>query len=302
MTGRIFDIQRFCLHDGPGIRTAVFLKGCPLHCAWCHNPESISPNPLLGFSPEKCVACGSCAAVCPEKAIAYNREGKAVLNRAQCTTCGKCAEACAPQAFQMLGHDATAAEVLEVVERDRAYYEASGGGVTFTGGEPTFQPEFLEALLKASKQARLHTAIETSGFAAWPVFEKLLPHTDLFLWDYKETDSALHKAFIGQPNEMILANLSKLHDAGARIRLRCPMIPEYNARREHLEGLARTALSLPRLEGVELLPYHRLGRAKLNRFGLPVRFPEAVKPPDPATLQGWLELLRSRKVPAVAGV
>jgi pyruvate formate lyase activating enzyme len=194
------------------------------------------------------------------------------------------------------------AEVLEVVERDRAYYEASGGGVTFTGGEPTFQPEFLEALLKSSKAAGLKTAIETSGFAAWAVYEKILPYTDLFLWDYKETDSALHKAFTGQPNETILANLRKLHDEGARIRLRCPMIPEYNARREHLEGLARTALSLPRLEGVELLPYHRLGRAKLNRLGLPVRFPESVKPPDAVMMEGWLRRLKELKVVVVAAV
>lgn len=302
MKGRIFDIQRFSIHDGPGIRTAVFLKGCPLHCQWCHNPESISPEPLLGFSPEKCVACASCAAVCEEKAIAYNREGKAVLNRALCSVCGKCAQACAPQAFQMLGRDANVEEVIEVVLRDREYYAASGGGVTFTGGEPTWQPEFLQALLEAAKRAGLHTAIETSGFAAWAVFEKLLPATDLFLWDYKETDPGLHKAFTGQPNQMILANLRQLHDHGARIRLRCPMIPEYNARKEHLDGIAQTALSLPRLEGVELLPYHRLGRAKLNRFGLPVRFPESVKPPDPSTLRGWLELLEARHVKATAGI
>jgi pyruvate formate lyase activating enzyme len=302
MTGRIFDIQRFSIHDGPGIRTAVFLKGCPLHCAWCHNPESISPGPLLGYAAEKCVACGACATACPEKAIAYNRDGKAVLNRALCTACGKCAQSCAPQAFQMLGRDATVGEILEVVLRDRAYYDASSGGVTFTGGEPTFQPSFLLALLQASRRARLHTAIETSGFAPWPVFEKLRPLTDLFLWDYKETDPALHSAFTGQPNDLILSNLRRLHDSGALIRLRCPMIPEYNARREHLEGIARTALSLPRLQAVELLPYHRLGRAKLNRFGLPVRFPESVKPPDPATLQGWLAFLENRKVRATAGI
>lgn len=302
MTGRIFDIQRFSIHDGPGIRTAVFLKGCPLHCAWCHNPESISPNPILGFSPEQCVACASCAPACPEKAIAFNREGKAVLHRALCTNCGRCAQTCAPQAFQMLGRDASVSEILDVVLRDLDYYKASSGGVTFTGGEPTFQPAFLLALLEASRDAGLHTAIETSGFAPWAVFEKLRPLTSLFLWDYKETDPALHQSFTGQPNQLILANLRKLHDAGARIRLRCPMIPEYNARREHLEGLARTALSLPHLEGVELLPYHRLGRAKLNRFGLATRFPESVKPPDPATLQDWLGFLKSREVLAQTGI
>ena len=298
MTGRIFDIQRFSIHDGPGIRTTVFLKGCPLKCAWCHNPEGISPKPSLAYMPEKCIGCGECQRVCEAGAIVSGAPAaagpKALLDRPFCDLCGKCATVCDPKALEFVGRDVTAEEVLDIVARDRAYYAASGGGMTLSGGEPMFQPEFAQALARTAKQNGIHCALETSGYAEWPEMQGMLPYVDLFLYDYKETDPQLHKTFIGQTNEKILANLRGLHRAGARILLRCPMIPEYNARKEHLDGIAAIARELPHLKGVELLPYHRLGRAKLNRFGLFTRVPEAVQPPDKATVDGWVAYLTGR--------
>ena len=305
MTGRIFDIQRFSIHDGPGIRTTVFLKGCPLRCKWCHNPESISPNPQLSLMAEKCIGCGACAEACPTGALGLNGKRKVVINRAQCNACGECPACCDTKALEMVGRDAAVEEVMAAVLRDRDYYAESGGGVTYSGGEPTFQPEFLAALLRAAKSAGLHTAVETSGFAPWPTMEKIAPVTDLFLYDYKETDPQLHEGFTGQRNERILENLRRLHARGSRILLRCPMIPEYNARKEHLNGIAAVAGELPKLVGVELLAYHRLGRSKLQRFGFPTRMPESVKPPDEATVQSWNAYLAGRGVHlvnAAAGV
>ncbi|MFB3825741.1 MAG: glycyl-radical enzyme activating protein [Bryobacteraceae bacterium] len=296
MTGRIFDIQRFSIQDGPGIRTTVFLKGCPLHCTWCHNPEGISPKPVLSYLANNCIACGQCFPQCPEGALAKAQGGKAAIDRARCTACGRCAAVCGVKALEMAGRDVTAAQVLEVVLRDRDYYAASGGGMTLSGGEPLYQPEFAEALLREAKRADLHCAVETSGFADWRVFERMMPLVDLFLYDCKETDPKLHQGFTGESNEQIRANLRALHAAGAAIVLRCPMIPEYNARREHLDGIAALARELPNLRGVELLPYHRLGRPKVNRFGLVSRMPESVKPPDTEMVRGWIAHLRARGV------
>ncbi len=303
MTGRIFDIQRFTIHDGPGIRTTVFLKGCPLRCLWCHNPEGIGAKPALSYLPEKCIGCGECFGMCPEKALGKGKPlalgRQALIDRVYCTSCGKCEPVCDPKALQMVGRETSVDEVLTVVLRDRDYYAASGGGMTISGGEPLFQPEFAEALLRAAKGAGLHTAVETSGFAGWSVFEKILPAVDLFLFDYKETSQQLHESFTGKTNVGILENLRKLHGAGGNILLRCPVIPEFNARKEHLDGIAAIARELPNLKGVELLPYHRLGRAKLNRFGLFTRMPESVKPPDRATVDGWVKHLENAGVATV---
>jgi len=299
MTGRIFDIQRFSIHDGPGIRTTVFLKGCPLKCKWCHNPEGIDPKAQLSFMPEKCVACGECVKVCLEKALARNAKGKAVMDRGRCTDCGECPPVCDPKALEMVGRDVSVEDVLEVVLRDLDYYVASGGGMTLSGGEPTAQPEFAEALFRAAKSKGIHTVIETSGHTEWKVFERLMPVVDLFLYDYKETDPQLHEGFTGVRNDQILSNLRALHDAGARILLRCPMIPEFNARKEHLDGIAAIARQLPKLTGVELLPYHRLGKAKISRFGFLWRMPESVLPPDRAEVERWHSYLKSRGTPLI---
>ena len=295
VTGRIFNIQRFCIHDGPGIRTTVFLKGCYLRCLWCHNPESVDFEPSLSWLPSKCVACEACIEACPEGALRMvtNKAGNriAALDRSRCTVAGKCAEVCGPRALEVVGQDVTVAEVMAVVLRDREYYEASGGGLTLSGGDPLYQPEFAEALLREAKAQGLHCCVETAGYAAWSSVERLIPCTDLFLYDWKESNPQLHESFTGKPHGQIRANLVNLHAAGANIVVRCPMIPEYNARQEHLDGIAALARELPNLVGVELLPYHRLGRAKLLRFGIESRMPASVEPPDRQTVEGWLRHL-----------
>lgn len=300
-TGRIFDIQRFSIHDGPGIRTTVFLKGCPLRCLWCGNPESISPQPSLSYQPEKCIACRACLPVCPERALTAGTDGKAVLDRARCTQCGKCPPECDPRALEIVGREVSVKEALATAFRDRAYYEASGGGLTLSGGEPLFQPDFAEALLYDARAQGLHCCVETSGYAEWSVLEQVRPLVDLWLFDYKETDPPLHAKFTSVPRAPIVENLRRLHAAGARILLRCPMIPQHNARPGHLDGIAALARELPRLVGVELLPYYDLWRAKLRRFGLQSHLPASVKPPDRATVDAWDDYLRRRGVRIVSG-
>lgn len=301
MTGCIFDIQRFSIHDGPGIRTTVFLKGCPLRCLWCGNPESISPDPLLSYLPDRCIACGACVPVCEPKALSADTDGRAVLERARCTNCGHCAAQCDAKALEMVGRTVTVDEVLDVVLRDRDYFEASGGGMTLSGGDPLEQPDFAEALLAKAKAAGLHCCVETAGHAGWSALEGILDVVDLWLYDYKETDPVRHLKYTGVSNSLILVNLRRLHAAGAEILLRCPMIPQHNARTDHLDGIADLARKLPNLQGVELLAYYDLWRAKLTRFGLKSNLPESVKPPDRKTVDSWNKYLSHRGVRVVNG-
>ncbi len=294
--GRIFDIQRFSIHDGPGIRTTVFLKGCPLRCVWCGNPESISPEPLLSYLPDKCIACGACVPVCPRRALTAGTAGRVRVDRSLCNNCGACVSECAPKSLEIVGREATVSEVMEIVLRDRDYYRASGGGMTLSGGEPLFQPDFAAALLQAAKDQGLHCCVESSGYALWGALRGLMPLVDLWLFDLKETNDRLHEQYVGKPSEPVISNLRQLHDAGAKVLIRCPMIPQYNARTEHLDGIVSLVRSMPRIEGVELLPYYDLWRAKLNRFGLTSPLPESVKPPDRTAVESWQEYLRSRGV------
>ncbi len=299
VTGKIFDIQRFSIHDGPGIRTTVFLQGCPLRCVWCGNPESIPVEPSLSYRSEKCIACGACLSLCSRQALSGDTAGKVVVDRQRCDACGDCAPACDPKALEIVGRTATVQEVLDVVLRDKAYYETSGGGVTLSGGEPLWQPEFAAELLRQAKDHQLHTAVETSGFALWGSIRPLLPLVDLWLFDVKETDNRRHEEYVGKPLEPILSNLRQLHDQGANLVIRCPMIPQHNARSEHLNGLVTLAHSLPHIQGVELLPYYDLWRAKLDRFGLKSDFPATVKPPNAGTVRAWREYLKVRGVPVI---
>lgn len=298
-TGQIFDIQRFSIHDGPGIRTTVFLKGCPLRCLWCGNPESISLKPLLSHLPERCVGSGACVPVCAPGALSRDAAGKAVLDRSRCTVCGACAPACDARALEIVGREATVEEIMAVVLRDKTFYQTSQGGMTLSGGDPIFQPEFSLALIKAAKAAGIHCCVETSGYAIWGAFAPLVPLVDLWLFDFKETDPTRHKQFVGESNAPILDNLRKLHDAGANILLRCPMIPEHNARPDHLDGIAALAKKLPNLQGVELLPYYDLWRGKLKRMGLESQLPESVKPPSQETVASWNDYLRQRGVKVI---
>lgn len=267
LSGVIFDIQRFSLHDGPGIRTTVFFKGCPLHCRWCHNPESISPEPQLFFMPEKCIGCGYCFRVCPQQA--HRMEGGIhVLDRARCNHCGRCAAECYARALEAVGRMATVQEVMAEVIADRPFYETSGGGMTLSGGEPTRQLEFSRALLEAAREENIHTVIETCGFCKWSSIESLLTLVDQFYFDYKETSPALHKEFTGVDNALILSNLRALCRVGAKVRLRCPIIPGLNDSEEHFAGIAALCRELPQIEGAEIMPYHMLGLGKLSRLGV----------------------------------
>ncbi|BCS89836.1 glycyl-radical enzyme activating protein [Pseudodesulfovibrio sediminis] len=265
--GLVFDIQRFAVHDGGGIRTLVFLKGCPLSCKWCQNPESMNPKPELMRIPHSCIACVKCMANCPENVIKFGDTGEVVLDRNNCTMCGECVNICYAGSMTIVGRYLTVDEVMTEVDRDQKFYSVSGGGVTFSGGEPTMQGEFLLECLKASKERGLHTAIETCGQAPWKTYESLLDHLDLVLCDIKHMDSDRHKELTGLPNETILNNISRLSQAGIPLKVRLPLIPGSNDDAANLEATARFVATLPTAHGLDILPYHRLGEPKWHQLG-----------------------------------
>jgi len=297
--GRVFNIQRFSLHDGPGIRTTVFLKGCPLRCLWCHNPEGMSASHPVSFQPEKCVACGECVRVCPEGAHRLEASGSStthLYDREACKTCGKCTEFCDSGTLEFVGRPVAVADVMKEVIQDRAFYLTSGGGMTISGGEPLAQLDFTIALLRASREQGIHRCVETSGYASWERLRSLIPLVDLFLYDWKETDAERHQDFTGQSNLIIIENLQALHEAGGKVQLQCPIVPGFNDREDHLAGIAALAQSLPHLEGVRLLPYHPLGESKLARFGLRPVPNMSRQPLDPVQLDRWANWLCNRGV------
>jgi pyruvate formate lyase activating enzyme len=266
-TGIIFNIQSFCIHDGPGIRSTVFLKGCQYDCLWCHNPEGISGKRQLSFVQSKCILCGECVKICSEAHILEN--GKHIIHRDALPDelLDKSASVCLAKALTIVGSEVTAGEVLSQVKRDRRYYDESGGGVTISGGEPTRQKVFLAALLKLLTNEGIHTALETNGHCEYAYYESILPYVRLFLIDYKETDPSKHRDFTQADNKPVIENIKKLHDADARIVLRCPIIPGLNDRDDHFEGIAKMTKEYPALLGVEILPYHKLAEAKADRLG-----------------------------------
>jgi pyruvate formate lyase activating enzyme len=303
--GRVFNIQRFSLHDGPGIRTTVFLKGCPLHCLWCHNPEGVGASPSVSFLPEKCMACGECVRICAHDAhhleTSESQDGVVahVYNRDACEKCGSCTEYCDSGALEFVGRPMSVDDVMKEVIQDRPFYARSGGGMTISGGEPLVQIDFTLALLRAAREQGIHRCVETSGFASWERIRSLVPLVNLFLYDCKEMDTQRHKDFTGQSNLLILDNLRSLHAARAKIQLQCPIIPGCNDREEHFKGIVSLAHSLPHLEGVLLLPYHPLGESKLQRFGLSPAADMPRQPLDPAQLDHWTNWLRGQGVRVV---
>jgi pyruvate formate lyase activating enzyme len=268
--GLVFDIQRFSIHDGPGIRTNVFLKGCPLDCAWCHNPESKEVAPEIAWYPDKCTSCGACAEVCPENCHSFGEAGRG-FDRKTCNRCGACAAVCVTGALALIGRRVSAEEVLAEVLRDEPFYRNSGGGMTLSGGEPFYQAEFSLALLILAKERGLHTCVETSGAAAFEILRTALAVTDLFLYDVKETNGERHRLFTGVSGCLIQENLEKLDAAGASILLRCPVIPGYNDREEHFREIGRLANRLRNVTGIDLEPYHPLGISKAASIGKPAR-------------------------------
>jgi pyruvate formate lyase activating enzyme len=261
----VFDIRRFSVHDGPGIRTTVFLKGCPLRCSWCHNPEGLSAAAEVVWREERCTRCGSCIAACPEDAISWVNDAP-VLDESRCTLCSLCEDECYAEARQVLGRTMDVAAVLAEVERDRVFYEESGGGVTFSGGEPLAQPEFLAALLRGARASGIHTVLDTSGYAPWNVVDALRDDVDLFLYDLKQVDDERHRRFTGVSNACILDNLRRLAALGHRIVLRLPLVPGVNDDDATIHATAKLAAELA-IEGVVVLPFHRLGSEKYGRLG-----------------------------------
>jgi pyruvate formate lyase activating enzyme len=272
-TGVVFDIRRFSIHDGPGIRTAVFLKGCPLRCWWCHNPEGLSAAPEVVWRGERCTRCGACSVTCPEGALAWDGDAPQ-LDPARCTLCGACADACYAEAREVLGRRMTVDQVVAEVERDCAFYEESGGGVTVSGGEPLAQPEFLAELLERCRARGLHTAVDTCGHAPWATLDRIRPHVDLFLYDLKLLDDERHRRYTGVSNAPGLANLQALVAAGHDVVLRVPLIPGVNDDPESVGGIGAFVTSLPRAVRLEILPYHALGAAKYARLGREYRMAE----------------------------
>jgi pyruvate formate lyase activating enzyme len=289
--GTIYDIQGFSVQDGPGIRTTVFLKGCPLKCPWCHSPESRRFDIQLSWQRRKCIgtaACGLCLAVCPHDAI---RGAETIVDGDdlrlievdwdKCDDCGLCAEACPAGALSLWGKRYTVSEVMDRVLRDRPFFDKSGGGVTISGGEPLSQPEFTLALLKAFKEQGIGTALDTTGFAPWQVVEQALPHTDLFLLDLKSMDGPAHKTVVGVSNEPILENARKIAAAGGKMQVRIPLIPRFNDSEEDLRAVGEFLQELGEAVAlVQLLPYHALGISKWDRIRRDGPVLEAAAPSD----------------------
>ncbi len=290
ITGTVFDIQRFSIHDGPGIRTTVFLQGCPLRCVWCHNPEGLDPGPLLSFQPESCIGCGYCFRVCPNRAHTLI-DGHHVLNRNVCKACGVCVEACWAGALQLVGREVDVDTVMQSVVRDKPFYESSGGGMTLSGGEPLIQTGFTRALLNAAGQEGIHCCVETCGAVPVSVFNEVMPYVDLFLFDVKDMNNRRHLENTGVPNTQILANLRYLHNRGANIRVRLPLILYFNDDSDHLDGVISLVRSLPDLCGVEIMPYHTLCLDKDRRFGRARDVALSKESVTSSRVQDWVERL-----------
>lgn len=294
-TGRIFDLKRYSVHDGPGIRTTVFLQGCPLSCPWCHNPESRADAVVPGFRAERCLGCLACGEVCPQ----HVKPRPDAPWPAVCDQCGRCVGVCPAGVRELAGRDIDSATLLAELERDRLHYEESGGGVTFGGGEPLAQPEFLLALLRGCRARDLHTAVDTTGFAHAEVIDQVAALVDLWLYDLKHPDPTAHAALTGEDNALVLANLGRLARAGCTIWLRVPVVP---GRTDDPAALRRTA-GLARELGISrlhLLPYHRAATGKLRRFDLGHGGGDLV-PPRPEDLERLVRDLASPDLDVIIG-
>lgn len=289
--GKIFNIQRFSTADGPGIRTVVFMKGCPLNCAWCHNPESKSKETEIFYKKDQCIACGACVEICPVNGHTLSN-GIHYFDRKSCVHCGKCTQLCSSNALALCGETKTAEEIIEIVLRDAPFYEESNGGITLSGGEPLMQYDFTQSLLKLAKKQNLHTVVETCGFSNRDL-SALHEFVDLWLYDIKVFPEKEHIQYTGVSNKVILNNLYLLDRLGAKIILRCPIIPDINMTPQHWEGIANLAKTLSNVICVHLEPYHPLGLSKAlqldkNQAYLNDRFLE------PSSLEPFANVLREK--------
>jgi len=305
ITGRVFNIQRYSLHDGSGIRTLVFLKGCPLRCLWCSNPESQKAIPELGFIEARCVGsddCGApCVAACPLDAICLKGHDKPEIDRDNCDVCGKCVEVCSHDALKVVGHEMSVDEVMAEVEKDRPFYRRSGGGLTLGGGEPLAQYQFATAILQAAEGEYLHTAIETCGCALWDHLEAVLRHVDLLQFDLKHMDPQKHKELTGQSNELILENLKKVLSVKEPqdVIIRIPIIPGCNDTVENIEESAKFITELGFTQ-IELIPYHKLGTSKYAQYGM-VYLLDAPEPSPPTNLQNFKSIVERYGLQEMSG-
>lgn len=296
----IFDIKRYAINDGPGIRLTIFFKGCPLSCAWCHNPESLSPEQQKLFTGSRCIGCGECARVCPRGAIRLSDEGP-VSDPQKCELCGACAEACPTRAVEMSGRYYEIGELLEIAEKERPFFDQSDGGVTVSGGEPLLYPEYLLQLLRACGEKKIHRVVDTGGFCSPETLLKVARETDLFLYDLKMVDEGMHRRFTGVSNRQILANLKLLAASGAQIAIRIPVIGGVNA---DLKSASAMADLVAGLEGggrnVHLLPYHGIAAGKHLKLG--VKYDEGLmREPSAEELERFGACFSTRGLEVVVG-
>ena len=292
--------MKFAIHDGPGIRTTVFLKGCPLNCLWCHNPESKQSKSEISFISDKCILCGFCASVCRNKC--HIIEGNVhSYDRSKCLRCGSCTVSCYARALEVIGKEMTVEEVLSEVLKDVPFYETSGGGMTVSGGEPMAQFNFTKALLKEAKKNNLHICLETSGFAPTERYREIMEFVDIFLYDVKESDPEKHLKCTGVPRELIAKNLIEIDSLGAKVVLRCPIVPKINDRKSHFKEIANLANRLSNIIEINILPYHPLGKSKSSRIG--TEYPLACKEfPEDDEVRNWIDSVQSlTKVPVKKG-
>lgn len=290
--GTVFNIQKFSVNDGPGIRTTVFMKGCPLNCVWCHNPESKSFKHEIFYNEKKCIGCQKCKNVCEFKCHSFI-DGLHLYDRKNCIACGKCAEVCVSEALETVGYDKSVDEVIKEVIKDKIFYDNSGGGITLSGGEPMYQFEFTYELLKEAKKNNIHTCIETCGFSSEENYRAIADYTDIFLFDCKETNPIKHKKFTGVSNELILKNLMMLDKLGCKIIIRCPIIPGLNDTKEHFDNIAKTANELNNILEINIEPYHPLGKGKAEMLGKKY-FLNNLSFPDDKTVEEWIQNISSK--------
>ncbi|MCR4396136.1 MAG: glycyl-radical enzyme activating protein [Candidatus Saccharicenans sp.] len=293
MKALIFDLKRYAVHDGPGIRLNVFFKGCPLHCLWCHNPEGVAFEPELMLMPNRCARCGDCVRACRYGALNQDSEGQVEADRSRCTLCGDCLEACQREAIAIVGREMTVEEIAAEAEKERVFFEQSGGGVTLTGGEPLAQPALAEALMDGLRRRGIQVALDTSGYAPREIFLRLAEKADLILFDLKLMDEKKHQKYTGVSNRPILENLKALETVGRPVWVRFPLIPGVNADDQNLEAMAEFLSGLKMVQQLSVLPYHKGGVEKFRRLGRQAEF-AVFEPPSPEQVEKVIGFFRKK--------